>query len=62
VPATGEPTATVRAERPWTVAIVSPTSTRSTDQYSTSGVYQSTSPRGAVTPTVTMPSSIWAHT
>src|SRR6185436_18262396 len=62
VPATGEPTATVRPERPWTVASVSPTSTRSTAQYSTSGVYQSTSPSGAVTPTVAMPSSICAHT
>src|SRR5829696_5813491 len=62
VPVTGEPTATVRLERPWTVASVSPTSTRSTAQYSTSGVYQSTSPSGAVTPTVTIPSSNCAHT
>src|SRR5215210_7230753 len=61
-PRTGEPTATVRPERPCTVASVSPTSTRSTAQNSTSGVYQSTSPSGAVTPTVTMPSSICAHT
>ena len=61
-PLTGEPTATVRLERPCTVASVSPTSTRSTAQYSTSGVYQSTSPSGAVTPTVAMPSSICAHT
>src|SRR5215210_7300416 len=62
VPLTGEPTATVRLERPWTVASVSPTSTRSTAQYSISGVYQSTSPSGAVTPTVAIPSSICAHT
>src|SRR5215204_787145 len=62
VPRTGEPIATVRLERPWTVASVSPTSTRSTAQYSISGVYQRTSPRGAVTPMVAMPSSILAQT
>ena len=62
MPATGVPMATVRAERPCTVASVSPTSTRSTAQKSTSGWNQSTSPSGAVTPTVATPSSMRAHT